>query len=103
MLAVRAPVRTPAGTLPRPGLGVERRLYWFRPELPRTVHWAGDPRKPVGVDPATGILNPRRSFAQWIETTRGCSAPWDELDLMGARMLRLALIKGGGPGPSRRG
>jgi len=99
-LAVRAPQRTPAriqaGTRVPGADSPDRRLYWFRPELPRTVRWAGDPRKPVGVDPATGILNPRRSFAEWVETARGCSAPWDELDLMGARMLRLALLKGRG-------
>ena len=92
VLAVRAAVRPQE----RGEALSDRRLYWFRPELLRTVRWAGDPRKPLGVDPDTGILNPRRSFAQWVETTRGCSAPWDELDLMGARMLRLTLIKGRG-------
>ncbi|HYN79786.1 MAG TPA: GAF domain-containing protein [Lamprocystis sp. (in: g-proteobacteria)] len=75
-----------------------RRLYWFRPEQPHTVHWAGNPVKPMGVDPATGILSPRRSFDLWVKTTRGCSEPWNELDLMGARMLRLILLRGG-PGP----
>ena len=72
-----------------------RRFYWFRPEQPRTVHWAGDPVKPLGVDPATGTLSPRRSFDLWVKTTRGCSEPWNELDLMGARMLRLILLRGG--------
>jgi two-component system, chemotaxis family, sensor kinase Cph1 len=95
-LAVRAPVRAATGARVSAEGPTDRRLYWFRPELPRTVRWAGNPRKPVGVDPATGILNPRRSFAEWVETARGCSAPWDELDLMGARMLRLALLKGRG-------
>ena len=72
-----------------------RRFYWFRPEQPRTVHWAGDPAKPLGLDPATGLLSPRRSFDLWVKTTRGCSDPWNELDLMGARMLRLILLRGG--------
>jgi two-component system, chemotaxis family, sensor kinase Cph1 len=92
VLAVRVPVRPQV----RGATASDRRLYWFRPELPRTVCWAGDPHSPAGLDPETGILNPRRSFAQWIETTRWCSAPWDELDLMGARMLRLTLLKGRG-------
>jgi light-regulated signal transduction histidine kinase (bacteriophytochrome) len=72
-----------------------RRFYWFRPEQPRTVHWAGDPGKPLGLDPATGSLSPRRSFGLWVKTTRGCSDPWNELDLLGARMLRLILLRGG--------
>lgn len=82
----------------RAARGDERgqRFYWFRPEQPRTVHWAGDPTKPMGVDSDTGILSPRRSFALWAKTTRGCSDPWNELDLMGARMLRLILMRGGG-------
>jgi hypothetical protein len=29
-----------------------------------------------------------------VKTTRGCSDPWNELDLMGARMLRLILLRG---------
>lgn len=86
MLAVRVHAR--------PGSGTDRRLYWFRPEQVRTVRWAGDPRRPLGTNPDTGTLNPRRSFELWVETTRGCSAPWEELDLMGARMLRLMLLRG---------
>ncbi len=74
-----------------------RRFYWFRPEQPRTVHWAGDPGKPLGLDPVTGTLSPRRSFALWVKTTTGFSDPWNELDLMGARMLRLILLRGGSP------
>ena len=86
VLAVRARLQ--------PGQGPERRLYWFRPEQPRTVHWAGNPHKSMTLDPITGTPSPRRSFALWVETTRGCSAPWGELDLMGARMLRLMLLRG---------
>lgn len=70
-----------------------RRFYWFRAEQPRTVHWAGNPIKPLGVDPVTGHLSPRRSFDLWVKTTRGCSDPWNDLDLMGARMLRLILLR----------
>jgi light-regulated signal transduction histidine kinase (bacteriophytochrome) len=89
-----------AGVLAVPARAVQggepgRRFYWFRPEQPRTVHWAGDPAKPLGLDSASGILSPRRSFDLWVKTTRGCSDPWNELDLMGARMLRLILLRGG--------
>ncbi len=65
----------------------DRRFYWFRSEQARTVRWAGDPNKDAGADPATAVLNPRRSFDLWVETTCGLCAPWDDLDLMAARLL----------------
>ena len=87
VLAVRARSRLAGGP--------DRRFYWYRPEQARTVRWAGDPNKPADPDPATGLLNPRRSFDLWVETTRGHSAPWDDLDLMAARKLRLLLLRSG--------
>jgi light-regulated signal transduction histidine kinase (bacteriophytochrome) len=82
---------------PRRAGGPDRRCYWFRPEQARTVRWAGDPNKDAGVDPATAALNPRRSFDLWVETTRGLCAPWDDLNLMAARKLRLLLRRSGLP------
>jgi len=82
---------------PRRAGGPDRRCYWFRPEQARTVRWAGDPNKDAGADPATAALNPRRSFDLWVETTRGLCAPWDDLDLMAARKLRLLLRRSGLP------
>jgi len=79
----------------RPTAGVQQRFYWFRGEQARSVNWAGDPRKPVGTAAADGVLNPRHSFDLWIEHTHGHSAPWDDLDLMAARKLRLLLLSSG--------
>jgi len=87
VLVVRARARAAGGP--------DRRCYWFRPEQARTVRWAGDPYKGAGADPASAVLNPRRSFDLWVETTRGLSAPWDDLDLMAARKLRLLLLRSG--------
>ena len=63
-------------------------VLWFRPETVSTVHWAGNPHKPV--EPGER-LHPRKSFADWQETVRGRSLPWTEPELTGARELHQAL------------
>ena len=58
-------------------------VLWFRPELPQTVRWAGDPRKGLAA-PAEGgeggqgpaRLTPRKSFEAWVEVMRGRSRAW---------------------------
>ena len=47
-------------------------VLWFRPEVVRTVTWAGNPNKPVGVGPGGEFLTPRRSFAAWAGIRSGC-------------------------------
>jgi light-regulated signal transduction histidine kinase (bacteriophytochrome) len=64
---------------------VEHVLFWFRPELPKTVRWAGDPAQ------AREPLSPRRSFAEWIEQVRQTSAPWQESEIEQAVDLRAAI------------
>ncbi len=64
---------------------------WFRPEQARTVHWAGDPTKPVEVELAEGALRPRTSFALWKEEVKGHSYPWADFEIEAAADLRLAL------------
>ena len=63
-------------------------VLWFRPETLKTVHWAGNPHKPV--EPGLQ-LHPRKSFADWQETVRGHSLPWGEPETAGARELHQAL------------
>lgn len=63
-------------------------VLWFRSEALTTVHWAGNPHKPV--EPGER-LHPRRSFADWQEIVRGHSLPWAEPELAGARELHQAL------------
>jgi diguanylate cyclase (GGDEF)-like protein/PAS domain S-box-containing protein len=63
-------------------------VAWFRPELPQTVRWGGDPRKPVAQSPDGGRLSPRKSFAAWTELLRGRSKPWTPTDLQAAEELR---------------
>ena len=66
-------------------------ILWFRPELPRTVTWAGDPASHGAVDPLTGKTSPRKSFAAWTQTVRGRSAEWTGADVALAAQLRDAV------------
>jgi light-regulated signal transduction histidine kinase (bacteriophytochrome) len=64
-------------------------VLWFRPEVVRTVTWAGNPAKPADAD----ILTPRASFAAWREAVRWHARPWLEAEIEAARRLRLALLE----------
>jgi light-regulated signal transduction histidine kinase (bacteriophytochrome) len=68
-------------------------VLWFRPEIGRTVRWAGDPSKPTKVDRHGARLTPRGSFAEWLEVTRRHSAPWSDMDLEAAEALRVVLLE----------
>lgn len=54
----------------------ELTALWFRPELPREVHWGGKPEKALGEIDGVERTLPRQSFERWVETTRGVCAPW---------------------------
>ena len=73
--------------------GIDDVILWFRPELSRTITWAGNPTKVERLDPATEEkqLSPRESFAAWSQITHGRSAPWTEADLAVADTLRSAI------------
>ncbi|HEU4486789.1 MAG TPA: ATP-binding protein [Povalibacter sp.] len=65
-------------------------ILWFRPEVIRTVRWAGDPHK--ATVSATEPLQPRHSFASWVEQQRQRAAPWDRANVDAAMDLRAAII-----------
>lgn len=65
-------------------------VLWFRPEVVRTVTWAGAPTKPVGPD---AMLSPRASFAAWKERVRLHARPWHELEVEAAQRLRVSLLE----------
>jgi light-regulated signal transduction histidine kinase (bacteriophytochrome) len=68
-------------------------VLWFRPEIGRTVRWAGDPSKPAKVDRHGARLTPRGSFAEWREITRLHSEPWAETDIETAQSLRVVFLE----------
>ncbi len=67
-------------------------VVWFRPEVVQTVHWGGDPRKPVETPPGVTRLHPRKSFELWKEIVRGRSLPWHKSEVEAAGALRQAVI-----------
>jgi light-regulated signal transduction histidine kinase (bacteriophytochrome) len=69
-----------------------RFILWFRPEVARTITWAGNPRKPVVPGPGAARLHPRASFDAWQETVRGAGTPWTPEDVAAAVAFRSALV-----------
>ncbi len=69
-----------------------RRLMWFRPEIVRTVHWGGDPAKPVAAG-SDERLRPRHSFALWRQEVRLHARPWTASDLEAAEELRRRAVE----------
>jgi light-regulated signal transduction histidine kinase (bacteriophytochrome) len=65
-------------------------ILWFRPEVVQTIHWAGNPNKPV--ETGSGRLHPRQSFEVWKEAVHLQSAPWDEAEVEAATQLRAAIV-----------
>lgn len=59
----------------------------LRRRIPETVRWAGDPVKPLDIDPTTGSLSPRRSFALWVQQHRGFARPWTVVEAEAADRL----------------
>ena len=68
-----------------------RFALWFRPEVARTLTWAGNPHKPARPEPGHARLHPRGSFAAWREEVHGASAPWTAGDVVAAESFRGAL------------
>jgi light-regulated signal transduction histidine kinase (bacteriophytochrome)/CheY-like chemotaxis protein len=64
---------------------------WFRPELIRTITWAGDPFKPVSIEQGQTKISPRKSFAAWKETVESQSRPWTETETDSASEFRNTL------------
>jgi chemotaxis family two-component system sensor kinase Cph1 len=75
-------------------IGRERayQLLWFRPEVVRTVNWAGDPRKSAAPADTPDRLSPRGSFALWRETVKGTCAPWTDEEIAAADQLRQRMV-----------
>ena len=68
-------------------------VLWFRPEIVKTVKWAGQPTKLLGLDPSGARLLPRTSFAEWSHEKQGTSSPWSEVHIEAAESLRVVLLE----------
>ncbi|SDG01226.1 PAS domain S-box-containing protein [Terriglobus roseus] len=65
----------------------QRYILWFRPQVVRTVTWAGEPAKPTGPE----HLHPRKSFEKWREIFHGQSIVWTEAEIESAREFLAAI------------
>jgi chemotaxis family two-component system sensor kinase Cph1 len=66
-------------------------ILWFRPEVEKTVQWAGDPNKSIIKDEKG--LHPRKSFESWKEIRKFNSLEWREPEIHAASNFSYALQK----------
>ncbi|MFE4104880.1 ATP-binding protein [Almyronema epifaneia] len=68
-------------------------VLWFRGERLQQVTWAGNPDKPVQVEPdGSYTIYPRKSFEAWQQTVTGQSLPWLPCEIEGALELKSAIV-----------
>ncbi len=67
--------------------GFKSWVMWLRPEMSKSVNWAGDPFKPSNDSPFGERLYPRTSFELWKETVKGISVPWQPWEIEAAGFL----------------
>lgn len=56
-------------------------IIWFRPEMDKTINWAGNPTKTPSTDGMTAALTPRKSFELWQEKVKNKSTEWLQPEL----------------------
>ena len=67
-------------------------ILWFRPEILRTVQWAGEPQEKAQTADETLKINPRHSFASWSQLVERRSGPWQRAEIEAARDFRNAML-----------
>ncbi len=67
-------------------------VLWFRPEVSRTVKWAGNPDKALGLSDDGFRIGPRKSFAAWKEIVKEHSQPWGPHVEEAAQALRVSIL-----------
>ncbi len=73
------------------GKSIENCVIWFKPEILKTVNWAGDPAKAIEKDDKG--LSPRKSFALWQELRKLESGEWTEMEISAAGRFAYSLQK----------
>lgn len=68
-------------------------ILWFRPETLRTIPWGGSPYANVVADELGPRIDPRRSFAVWMETAGGFSVPWSSSTVDAVTMFSFAVVQ----------
>ena len=66
-------------------------IFWFRPQVVRTVRWAGDPQK-LAAEAGAERLHPRHSFASWAQQVRLRAEPWSRAVIDAVTDFRVAML-----------
>ncbi len=86
-------VRNASGLLALPISRIHKHyLLWFRPEVVRTIEWAGNPHGKQAAQGDPTQLTPRLSFDAWRETIHGRSLPWHVAEVELTVEFRSALL-----------
>ncbi len=68
-------------------------ILWFKPELEQEIKWAGNPEKAVVLNPdGETRIEPRSSFAIFIQSLKGRSEKWATAELSNAYKLREEIL-----------
>ncbi|RYZ88771.1 MAG: GAF domain-containing protein [Proteobacteria bacterium] len=67
-------------------------ILWFRPEIIKTIDWAGNPSKRVEETEGVLRLHPRKSFELWKEVVKGQSTYFSDPEITIAHEFRNVLI-----------
>lgn len=68
---------------------LEEYIIWFKPEVLRTITWAGNPDKPVEILPDGAMnISPRNSFEAWLQTVNATSHSWNEQEIKSVTILK---------------
>lgn len=69
-------------------------IIWFKPEIIKTVDWAGQQQKDTTIsDDGTIRISPRKSFEKWTEQVKFTSDEWTNSEIAAAIKLREDLIQ----------
>jgi len=52
-------------------------IFWFRPEVVKTIQWGGNPDQRKYLDGDRVRLHPNLSFQKWEQNLAGISEPWE--------------------------
>lgn len=68
-------------------------VLWFRKERVQAIAWAGNPDKSLVTGPDGPRIEPRRSFAKWVQEQHGHSMPWTSVETDAAHALSLTFVE----------
>ncbi|MGD9621418.1 diguanylate cyclase domain-containing protein [Mycolicibacterium sp.] len=68
-------------------------VLWLRQERVQAIAWAGNPEKSLVTGPEGPRIEPRRSFAKWVQEQHGHCLPWTSVETDAAHTLSLTFVE----------